>query len=111
MKSTIILSVAGFHAIHIFKETLMRNFLRRLFHGRYGSYGSDSLTRFLLALAIVLLLTSIVVEPLAFLYYVAFIDLILCYLRLFSRNITKRYRENEIFVDFVSKLRRPFKKR
>lgn len=89
----------------------MREFLRRLFYGRYGSYGSDKLTRFLLFLSILLLLLSITIEPLAFLYYVAFIDLIFCYFRLLSRNITKRYRENEAFESFIKKLRWPFKKK
>ena len=89
----------------------MRNLLRQLFQGRYGSYGSDRLTRFLLLLAVILLLLSITIAPLAFLYYVAFIDLIVCYLRLFSRNITKRYRDNEIFVKYTDKLRNIFKKK
>lgn len=89
----------------------MQNFLRRLFHGRYGSYGSDKLTRFLLLLAIILLLVSIVFEPLAFLYYIAFIDLIYCYFRLLSKNITKRYRENEIFENYIKKLKQTFKKK
>ena len=89
----------------------MRNLFRRLFHGRYGSYGSDSLTRFLLIFAIVLLLISIVLEPLSFLYYVAFAALVYCYFRLFSKNITKRYKENELFTDFIFKLKNIFKKR
>ncbi|SFB76450.1 hypothetical protein SAMN02910398_00685 [Butyrivibrio sp. YAB3001] len=89
----------------------MRNLLRRLFHGRYGSYGSDSLTRFLLIFAIVLLLISIVLEPLSFLYYVAFAALVYCYFRLFSKNITKRYKENELFTGFIFKLKNIFKKK
>ena len=89
----------------------MRNLLRQLFQGRYGSYGSDRLTRFLLLFSVILLLLSITIEPLAFLYYVAFIDLILCYIRLFSKNITKRYRENEIFVKYTDKLLNILKKK
>ena len=87
----------------------MRNFLLRIFRGRYGSYGSDKLTSFLLGLAVALLLISLVVDPLSFLYYFAFIALIYCYYRLFSMNVTKRYKENEAFVSFLSKVKSFFK--
>ena len=48
----------------------MRNFFSRFFQGRYGSYGTDKLTRFLLILAVINLLVSIC-TPFGFLYYIA----------------------------------------
>ncbi len=88
----------------------MRNFLLRFFRGRYGAYGSDSLTRFLLLLAIVLLFMSIALESLDFVFYLAIVDLAYCYFRLFSRNITKRYKENEAFKSITKKIVQFFKK-
>ncbi len=89
------------------KEKLkMREFFYRFFKGRYGSYGTDILTRFLLVVAVVCLLASIC-TPLDLLYYLSFIILIYCYFRLFSKNITKRYHENEIFNSFLKKLASP----
>jgi len=75
----------------------MRNLFYRFFQGRYGAYGTDRLSKTLLVIAAVLLLLSYV-TPLGFLYYLAFALVIYCYFRLFSRNIPKRYRENEYFV-------------
>ena len=92
------------------RSKLMRELLRRLFEGRYGSQGTDELTRFLLRLAIILLIVSLIIDPLSFLYYVAFIILICCYLRLFSKNTSKRYHENEIFKSYLRKLKGIFLK-
>ncbi len=86
----------------------MREFMRRLFNGRYGSQGTDDLTRFLLRLAIVFFALSVIFEPLSFLYYFAFIMLIFCYFRLFSKKIDKRTHENEQFKIFFRKLKRLF---
>ena len=89
----------------------MREFLRKIFTGRYGSYGTDELTRFFLRTAIVLLILSLIVEPLSFLYYGTLIILIMCYCRLFSRNITKRSRENEIYRKQVKKIKAVFSRK
>ena len=89
----------------------MRDFLRKLFTGRYGSYGTDELTRFFLRAAIVLLVLSLIIEPLWFLYFGTIIMLALCYFRLFSRNITKRTRENDIYKRQIRKLNSFFKRK
>ena len=88
----------------------MRNLLLRLFRGRYGAYGTDNLTRFLLVLAIITLLVSISIESLNFFYYVAIIIIVFCYFSLFSKNVTKRYKENEAFISFTKKILSVFKK-
>ena len=83
----------------------MREIIKRLFNGRYGSYGTDTLTRVLFGIAIALLVLSVLVTPLGFLYYVAFAILAYGYYRLMSKNITKRYRENEVFKKHLKKIR------
>ena len=70
----------------------MRNFFSQFFQGRYGSYGMDKLTRFLLILSVIALIVSLC-SPFGILYYVAFALLIYSYFRLLSKNITKRYKE------------------
>ncbi len=80
----------------------MKDFLYRFFQGRYGSYGTDRMTRVMLVAAAVLLILSFA-TPLGFLYYIAFIILFYCYFRMFSKNIPARYKENEIFVKFTDR--------
>ena len=87
----------------------MRNFFSQFFQGRYGSYGMDKLTRFLLVLSVIALIVSLF-TPLGLLYYVAFALLIYSYFRLLSKNITKRYKENESFLKIVQKFRSTFGK-
>ena len=76
----------------------MRNLFSRLFQGRYGSYGMDKFTRFLLTFAVILLIVSLLFTPLSFLYYIAFAIIFYGYFRLFSKNIANRYQENSSYV-------------
>lgn len=87
----------------------MRNFFSQFFQGRYGSYGMDKLTRFLLILSVIALIVSLC-SPFGILYYVAFALLIYSYFRLLSKNITKRYKENESFIRIEQKIRLFFRK-
>ena len=87
----------------------MRNFFSQFFQGRYGSYGMDKLTRFLLILSVIALIVSLC-SPFGILYYVAFALLIYSYFRLLSKNITKRYKENESFIKIEQKIRLFFRK-
>ena len=82
----------------------MRNFFSQFFQGRYGSYGMDKLTRFLLVLSVIALIVSLF-TPLGLLYYVAFALLIYSYFRLLSKNITKRYKENESFLRIEQRIK------
>ncbi len=88
----------------------MRDFFKRVFAGRYGSYGTDRLCRFLFALAVLFLILSIC-TPLVLLYYVAFALLVTIYFRLFSKNITKRYHENQVFIRMTNPIIDKFRKR
>lgn len=88
----------------------MREFFHRIFNGRYGSYGIDRLTRFLLILAAICLVLSILIPPIDCMYYISFLFLILCLFRLFSKKVTKRYNENEQFLLFEKRIISFFKK-
>lgn len=67
--------------------------LRRMMAGRYGV---DAFSRFLAALALVLVLANIYFQ--SFLGTIALILLILVYARAFSRDYAKRSRENARFL-------------
>ena len=75
----------------------MRNFLTQFFAGRYGAYGADQMSRFLLIIAVICLVLSYV-TPLSMLYWLGFVIIGYGYFRLFSKNIPKRYHENESYM-------------
>ena len=84
----------------------MRNFLERLRYKTatfmYGRYGNDELTKFLMILALILMVVSWL-PNLGLVYFVALALMILSLFRSFSRNLEKRRRERERYL----KLRKP----
>lgn len=80
----------------------MRDFLRQFMYGRYGS---DDLGRFMVGSSMVFLVLWLVTrfDPLS---WIVFILLILSYFRIFSRNTSARYAENQKFLAFWGPLRR-----
>lgn len=82
----------------------MREKMMRFMQGRYGVYGPDSLNRFLLGSALVAMLVSIFTGW-DFLYLLALAGLIYAYFRMFSKNYTKRYAENQIFMQWTAGIR------
>ena len=62
-----------------------------------GRYGVDSLSRFLSVVLIVVILIGMFVR-LPLLELITFALLIVLYWRMFSRNISKRYAENQKFL-------------
>ena len=72
----------------------MMNWFRRFMYGRYGS---DPLNTALLLLALVLMLVGELVS-FRILVLCAVALLVLCYFRMFSRNISARYAENQKFM-------------
>ena len=77
-----------------------------------GRYGNDELNRFLFGVAIVLMLVSMFVrDPAVYsiLSLLVTVLLVLCIVRLFSRNIAKRYQENQKFMQGTVKIRSFFK--
>ncbi|WP_342757492.1 hypothetical protein [Kineothrix sedimenti] len=87
----------------------MREKLMRFMQGRYGSYGPDSLNRFLLAGALVAMIVSLFTRW-NFLYGIAIAVLIYSYFRMLSRNYTRRYAENQAFLKYTAGIRKFFLK-
>lgn len=87
----------------------MREKLMRFMQGRYGSYGPDSLNRFLLAGALVAMIVSLFTRW-NFLYGIALAVLIYSYFRMLSRNYTRRYAENQTFLKYTAGIRNFFLK-
>lgn len=84
----------------------MKEKLQRFMAGRYGS---DQLNGFLLGAAVVCLLLSVPFRS-AFLNTASMLLLILCYVRMLSRNIRKRYDENMKFMQYANKVSGFFKR-
>ena len=67
-----------------------------------GRYGTDQLSRALLAVSMIFLILSLFTTKL--LYIIAIVLLVLTYFRMFSRNISKRYAENQKYLNLKYKL-------
>lgn len=67
-----------------------------------GRYGVDSLSRFLSVVLIVVILIGMLVR-LPLLELITFALLIVLYWRMFSRNISKRYAENQKFLQLMDR--------
>ncbi len=74
----------------------MMDWLRRMMAGRYGT---DQLSIALLVLYAVLYLLAQITHW-VFLVWIALIPFVLFFVRMFSRNISKRYRENTAFLQY-----------
>ena len=72
--------------------------------GRYGAYGADLLNRTLLGVALVLMVLSLFVRWRG-IYWAALAFLVYAYFRMFSKNYSKRYAENQAFMKYTSKIR------
>ncbi len=81
------------------------NWLRRMLIGRYGT---DQLSLALMALYFVLFLLSYL-PYCRFLAWVGLLVLAVIFFRTFSRNITKRYYENQVFLRFWNPVKSWFK--
>ena len=72
----------------------------------YGRCGMDPFNSFLTTLSLVLLLLSAFIRPVSgWLSLVALIILILTYVRMFSKNLQKRYAENQKYLAFSARVR------
>lgn len=83
----------------------MKEKLIRFMQGRYGV---DSFSKFMLisGLVVVMLSSFLSGNVLGVICYVAgWFLVIFCYFRMFSRNITKRYAENQTFLAKTYKIR------
>lgn len=74
----------------------LRDKMQRFMIGRYGA---DQLGRFLIGVIFVLIICNLFVRS-NILYVISLILLILCYWRMFSKNISRRYGENQKFSGY-----------
>lgn len=86
---------------------MMKEKVIRFMQGRYGAYGADSLTKFLMAAGVVIMFLTYAFRGKALNLgsYVFLTVMIYCYFRLFSKNVTKRYAENQAFLARTSAVR------
>lgn len=80
----------------------LKNQTRQMLKGRYGS---DELNLFLLSLTIITTFLSLFWD-LGFLFsFICLVPLILAYVRVFSKNISKRYAENKKFLSYFNPIK------
>ena len=75
-----------------------------------GRYGTDELSKFMLAVCLVLLVINIITGVQG-VYLIALVLLGVCYFRMFSRNYVKRSEENRKYLDTVWKIKNWFLKK
>lgn len=91
----------------------MKEKVIRFMQGRYGAYGADAFTKFLLVAGLVVTFVSSAFngKSVSLLCYAfGWAMIIYCYFRLFSKNVTKRYAENQAFLSRTSVIRGFFRK-
>lgn len=75
----------------------------KLYRFMQGRYGSDQLNRFLMILALILMVMSMFGVPFAYLLGIA--CMVYAYFRMFSRNIYKRRMENSAYMKYEYKVK------
>ena len=78
---------------------IMKERIARFMSGRYGA---DELSRFMLILCFILLIVNMFTGT-GLIYGLALVLLFLCYYRMFSRNYTRRYAENQKYLSYKEK--------
>ncbi|HIV24963.1 MAG TPA: hypothetical protein IAB71_04120 [Candidatus Scatomonas pullistercoris] len=81
----------------------MNKFRDKLENFMQGRYGIDQLGRFMLYAALALIILSFFFRGM-FLNTAALVLLVLCYIRMFSRNHAKRWAENEKFLSIKDRI-------
>lgn len=69
-----------------------------------GRYGTDELAKFTMGVAFVIIIISIFVRS-NLLDLIGIVAIVYTYFRMFSRNISKRYQENQKFLSKTSGIR------
>ncbi len=81
----------------------MENFKNKIARFMYGRYGMDQLSRLIMYITFALLIITLFIHS-SILYTVALAGIIYTYYRAFSRNISRRYSENEAYLKFKYKI-------
>ena len=74
-----------------------------------GRYGTDALSKFMLIIAVVFWVLNMIFGS-KVLYTWAVLLLVLAYVRMFSKNIQKRYQENVKYLEIKGKVLAKFRK-
>ncbi len=88
---------------------MMNQLRERMTRFMIGRYGIDRLGQFLLTVGMIILAVNLFVRNYA-LSLVVMVVLIVCYYRMFSRDINKRYGENQKFERMRFRVTEKFKK-
>ena len=91
----------------------MKEKIIRFMQGRYGAYGADALTKFLMAAGLIMILVSSAFTGMntgLVCFLIGWSVIIYCYYRLISKNVTKCYAQNQAFLVRTSGIRRFFRK-
>lgn len=75
----------------------MSKFRQKVMQFMQGRYGADQFSKFLIYLSLILLIITLFCRN-NFIYYIAVIVLFYSYFRMLSRNISKRYAENQKYL-------------
>ncbi|CDZ74618.1 Hypothetical protein ING2D1G_0434 [Peptoniphilus sp. ING2-D1G] len=87
----------------------MKEKFLKFMYGRYGThYGLDALNKFALILSIIISLAIAFNLLPAEMRFVSYIFIFILYVRTFSRNINKRYEENQKFLEVTAPVRAVF---
>ena len=76
---------------------VMSKFRQKMMQFMQGRYGADQFSKFLIYLSLILLVITLFWHN-NFIYYIAVIALVYSYFRILSRNISKRYAENQKYL-------------
>lgn len=93
---------------HVDKNEDGKRMKEKLIRFMQGRYGVDSFSKFLLVFGLVIVMFSSIFggENISTIGYVlGWIVIIYCYFRMFSKNVTKRYAENQTFLAKTYKIR------
>lgn len=81
----------------------------KLMYFMQGRYGIDQMSRFTTGLSLFIMVLTLFI-PIKFMYPIAILLLIYSYFRMFSKNHTKRYKENQVFLKYYDPFRIFFNK-
>lgn len=79
------------------------NLKEKFYRFMAGRYGADQFSRFLSFLALALIVLNLILRS-SSLWLLGLVALVLVYVRMFSRNLEKRRRENERYLQLKNRL-------
>lgn len=88
---------------------MMTKWREKLARFMVGRYGPDQLAQFLIGVSFVFLVVGIFIRK-PWVDLLAFLCLIVCYFRMFSKNIGKRYQEEQAFERIKFRVTEKFQK-